>query len=154
MDTTTAWHGSADLKAEVMARLRAHRAADEIVQGVYQINDDYGYRGCAIGCTLPELSEDECRELDAGDMYSWHRRVEREYGIPWIIAWRIDQTFELFFDHKEAGKFAVDVIDAIPVGADLSSVFKQFPHLDETIEDYAAWLIDALANAPIPAGTP
>lgn len=48
--TALAWHNNPDLKQEVMARLRDHRAADDLVKGVYQAyapDTAAGYRGCA-----------------------------------------------------------------------------------------------------------
>lgn len=127
MTTTTvlAWHSNPDLKDEVLARLRAHRAADAIVQGRYQQYAPHlavGYRGCAIGCTLPlqdltGLVGDDVRDPECG----WHAEVERLYGIPQSVGHLIDRTFE-GLPLEEAGDFAVTVVQAVPVGADLSLV--------------------------------
>ena len=115
--THLAWHNSPDLKAEVITRLRQHRTEDSIVKGRYQELDPHvasGYRGCAIGCTLPHLDQDPA---------SWHARVEELYGIPRTVAWLIDGIFENLPTVDDAhATFAVGVIDAVPVGADLSLV--------------------------------
>jgi len=125
--TITAWHNSPDLKTQVVDRLRQHRAADEIVHGVYQELDPdtaSGYRGCAIGCTLPaqpSYNVDGIDQITPGQ--GWHAQVEAEYGIPATIAHLIDGIFEaLPTDRGEHADFAVAVIEAIPVGADLSLV--------------------------------
>jgi hypothetical protein len=51
----------------------------------------------------------------------WHGEVERQYGIPERVGHIIDSTFEHLKAPAHAA-FAVEVIDAIPVGADLSLV--------------------------------
>jgi hypothetical protein len=167
MTTTLAWHGSQALKDEVMARLRAHRAEDAIVQGFYQQIDPKlanGYRGCAIGCTLPaQPLDEEWRDtldglgvpLAPGD--GWHGEVELHYGIPVDIGHLIDNTFE-DLDAADCAAFAVDVIDAIPVGAYLLDLARE---VDEDRDGYwyddgpvatvrAAHLIALLTAAPVP----
>ena len=123
---TAAWHGDPALKDEVLTRLREHRAADAIIQGLYQQYDPglaVQYRGCAIGCTLPlqETNPVPGRHEVAGPGAGWHAEVERLYGIPRPVAHLIDRIFE-GLPTDEAGDFAVAVIEAVPVGADLSMV--------------------------------
>lgn len=151
-----AWRNNPDLKAEVVARMRAHRAADEIVRGVYQLPDSdtaSGYRGCALGCTLPLLDDETRNQYDlypSGPL--WWARIETEYGIPAPVAELIDDTFESQDEFEEAAAFAVDVIEAIPVGADLDRIADDF-HVAQMrdAEDYGArWLIEHLAAAPVP----
>ncbi len=131
--TALAWHGDPGLKAEVLDRLRQHRAEDSIVKGIYQCIDSNlgtGYRGCAIGCTLPPQDaingvdfDDEVESPDEG----WHGRVEELYGIPTPIAHLIDRIFEnLPTDDEAHARFAVEVIAAVPVAADLSLVVSRF----------------------------
>jgi hypothetical protein len=151
-----AWHGRPDLKAEVGARLRAHRVADEIVQGHYQreSNTPNGYVGCALGCTLPLYSASTRREYNCatGFQHGWWKRIEDEYGIPARVAKLIDNTFEAQPTFEAAADFAVAVIDAVPVGADLDAIFDLW--LDDEMEyahpgPAAAWLLEHLAAAPI-----
>lgn len=115
-----AWHGSAELKAEVLSRMLAHRAEDSIVQGIYQELDPEvasGYRGCLIGCTLPKPAGPQ------GDLFGghWHTRVAELYGIPKHVAEILDTVFE-DLEPSECPTFAVASIEAIPVGADLEQV--------------------------------
>jgi hypothetical protein len=161
--TPLAWYSNPDLKAEVMERLRAHRAEDSIVQGLYQQTDPEaatGYRGCCIGCTLPKLSVEERYHLDRESEDTgrggWWVRIERQYGIDYWVANLIDRVFESQQD-QAAGAFAVAVVNAIPVGADLTAVFDAWrdAQMDDAEPAAAArWLIDALNNAPapVPAG--
>lgn len=162
-----AWHGDPALKAEVLGRLRAHRADDEIVQGTYQrLSPDTasGYRGCAIGCTLPRQALDhdihgEITGILEPDADGWHGEVERLYGIPEWIGMRIDWAFE-DLPAEDCAEFAVAVIDAIPVGADLDAMALKLPYPDAVdasedgyvaIRAYAAGFIAELAAAPVPA---
>lgn len=161
----TAWHGSQELKDRIVARMHQHRLADAIVQGSYQIRDrelPLGYRGCAVGCLLDKQPG---LEPAAG----WHGEVEKQFGIPAAVAEAIDSTFENFGigddSHSRASDFAVAVVEAIPVGADLGNLIERF---DEWSENYArtefedaeeewraeedaqaAKLIELLRNAPV-----
>jgi hypothetical protein len=122
------WHNNPELKSEVVERLRAHRAEDSIVKGLYQQIDPNlasGYRGCAIGCVLPRQTDGDALGLACDD--SWHSEVERRFGIPLALARLIDSLFEgLPTDDDRHAEFAVMVIEAIPVGADLSPVISRF----------------------------
>jgi hypothetical protein len=164
-----AWHGDPELKERVVERMRQHRAADAFIQGSYQQLDielPLGYRGCAIGCLLdkrPELIADLIS--DDADDNRWHAAVQHEFGIPFDLAEQIDQTFEYFTDgedpHGRASDFAVAVVEAIPVGADLSGVATAFDDwwydfdatgwTDQQYEDArAAKLIEMVARAVTP----
>ncbi len=101
-----AFHGDAAIKAEYLARVERHRLADAIVQGVYW---QHG-RGCAVGCTI-----------EGSD----HARFETELGIPRMVACLEDTIFE-GLTAAEARDFPAAVLQAIPVGADLSCVGPQF----------------------------
>lgn len=156
MTTTLAWHNRPDLKAEVVARMRAHRAADAIIQGHYQFEDPDapdGYQGCAIGCTLPKI--------EGGLVDHWWDRVHETYGIHRGIAALIDDIFE-DLHYTDASNFAVAVIEAIPVGADLDGVIdkardRQDDPDDEvfrTAQHARDWLLRELAAAPTPEAAP
>lgn len=148
-DQTLAWFGNPELKAQVVAKMKQHRAQDEIVQCNYQIK--YGspfgpvkYKGCAIGCTLPYVTKAQRMASTGGysDDFDWHDEVEKRYGIDAQVAYMIDEIFELQDDFQDAADFAVAVIEAIPVGADLSNV----PNNIWTPGKF----IEALATAPVP----
>ncbi len=119
---TPAWHNSAALKAEVYARMLAHREEDSIIQGLYQIVDPSvasGYKGCLIGCTLPY------RGGEKQPFEGWHNRVADLYAIPAGVGHLLDRVFENIA-HDEAGPFALASIEAIPVGADLTLVLSRW----------------------------
>ena len=103
-----AFHGDPKVKEKYLARVKAHRAADEIVQGHYWQNG----KGCAVGCTIH--SND-------------HQAYETELGIPVQIARLQDWLFENL-SNEEAMDFPVDFLESIPVGAALRPVVHQFLH--------------------------
>lgn len=97
-----AFHGDDAVKQKYLARLKAHHAADEIIQGTGYI----GTHGCAVGCTL-----------NAYD----HAAYENELGLPIWLAYLEDQIFE-GLPSIEAQQFAVDFLEAVPVGANVEYV--------------------------------
>ena len=104
-----AYHNDPKIKANLLAQLAAHRAADEIVRG-------YGYwsggRGCAVGCTI-----------HSGD----HAEYEPRYGIPQMIARLEDCIFE-GLPLENARDWPARFSNAIVPGADLSLVGWKFLH--------------------------
>jgi hypothetical protein len=101
-----AYHNDQAIKDKYLARVRAHRLADELVQGIgFERNGKT--RGCAIGCTL-----------DAYD----HARYPIELGIPLEIAYLEDRLFELQTP-EAALEWPERVLAAIKPGADLSRVW-------------------------------
>ncbi len=157
-----AWLGDPDLKEQVLLRMKQHRAQDSIVQGLYQ---QYApelatkYRGCLLGCTLPQQSIITPVDVDGDDAetFNWHQGVEDLYGIDVTVAYVLEHVFESLSTTEEAADFAVASIEAIPVGADLSQVSLRWRSNDGSGE--AFWvtteakdrLLDLLRNAPVPA---
>jgi hypothetical protein len=157
-----AWHGSAELKADAVARMRAHREADTLIHGSYLMRDPEaarGYQGCFHGCLTAEvLAANQgiaVAELDLAHL-SWWKEAERFFGIPAELAAELDTRFERL-DMPESADFAVAVTEAIPVSADLSGVLDAAlvpcdcgrdvgPHTITTPES----LIAALKAAPAP----
>ena len=100
-----AFHGDEAVKHKYLARLKAHHAADEIIQGTGWENG----HGCAVGCTL--------------DQYN-HSAYEDELGLPKWLAHLEDRIFE-GLPPVDAQRFAVDFLEAVPVGADVENVHWQ-----------------------------
>ena len=105
--TMVAFHGDLAIKDKYLARVRAHREADEIVQGYDYWADG---KGCAIGCTL-----------HSGN----HAAYETELGIPRAIARLEDGIFE-GLEVGLARQWPERFLAAITPGADLSRVLPQF----------------------------
>jgi hypothetical protein len=97
-----AFHGDEAVKQKYLARLKAHHAADEIIQG----QGWNGSHGCAVGCTLNEYDP---------------KAYENELGLPQWLARLEDRIFE-GLPAVEAKQFAVDFLEAVPVGADVENV--------------------------------
>ena len=107
-----AYHGDKKIKAKYLGRVRAHRKADQLIQG-------YGYwedgRGCAVGCTI-----------HSGN----HADYETEMGIPLVLARLEDGIFERL-PKELARQWPERFLSAIKPGADLSLVWAKF----------AAWML-------------
>jgi len=101
-----AFHGKQEVKDFYLARVRAHREADQIVRGFYW----EGGKGCAVGCTI-----------HSGD----HAAYEVELGIPRIIARLEDGIFEAL-PNGRSKLWPEQFLSAPPVGADLSLVWPRF----------------------------
>lgn len=101
-----AFHGRQEIKDKYLARVRAHRLADEIVQ---RIGWD-GRCGCAVGCTL--------------DMYS-HARYPVELGIPVVLAHLEDAIHEALPHHAMLA-WPERFLAAIEPGADLAPVWPRW----------------------------
>ena len=132
--TILAWHNDPALKAETVARMRAHAAADEFVQGTYATvdGDSIWLRGCFHGClTVEKIAVERGLPLRRAALWmqgeSYHEHAERLWGIPRQLGQLLDSFFEeLPSDY--AGRWAVAVTEAIPVGADLSLVAARMIH--------------------------
>jgi hypothetical protein len=101
-----AFHGDPALKEKYLERVRAHRAADELIKGTGWANG----KGCAVGCTLHRYS---------------HAAYESELGIPRVLAHLEDRLFESMPNAK-AMEWPEQFLAAIKPGADLSLVWPQF----------------------------
>jgi len=168
-----AWFGDPLLKERTVALMKRHRELDHFLQGDYQTlrsPSGIGFKGCAVGC-LVETSElgwvDNSNLMlrydgDDSGAVAWHLAVQEQFGIPAPVAAAIDGLFEHQDDFEAAGDFAVAVVEAIPVGADLSAISAISNH---TCDWYAGWcetcsaidkwhddsdlFIKDLANAPL-----
>lgn len=108
-----AYHNNQAIKATYLARVRAHRKADELIKGQYWKNG----KGCAVGCTVHSSS---------------HADYEIELGIPEQLARLEDAIFE-GLPNGMAKRWPEKFLSAIKPGADLSLVRHRF----------AAWLLSA-----------
>lgn len=84
------------VKAKYVARLKAHKLADEIQKGYYWENG----KGCAVGCTIHS---------------NRHDAYETELGLPKWLAYLEDEIFE-GLANEEAKEFPLAFLKAIPIG--------------------------------------
>lgn len=105
-----AFHNDPALKDFYIARVRAHRLAGELIHGTYW----HDGRGCGIGCTLH--SDD-------------HHAYEDVLGIPESLAYLEDRIEDRIFESLSPPldqEWPEAFLAAIPVGADLQNVTRQF----------------------------
>ena len=118
LDPRGAFFGDSAIKAKYMARLEAHAAADNIIQGTGW----EGGKGCAIGCTFEEYD---------------HTKYVTELNLPEALGRLEDRIFEGLAS-AEAKPMPIAWLDAIAVGADQSYTHWRFLH----------WLMIDLAEKP------
>ena len=106
------------IKDKFIARLVAHRDADELIKGVGWEDG----KGCAVGCTLHAYN---------------HEAYEDELGIPKVLARIQDRLFEGLPNHLSQ-QWPIRFLQSIPVGVDLSLVVWQFLHriVSDGVEEY------------------
>ena len=116
--TMRAFHSDPAIKFQIMAGLAAHRATDEIVQGVYWENG----KGCAVGCTLEAIRRMKGYEdID----HCSHEVAENETGIPQVL-WYLDDCIFEELPNAAAKDWPEQFIEAIRPGADLSMIWPRF----------------------------
>lgn len=103
-----AYHNKPEIKEALLAQLKAHRLADEIIKGVYWENG----KGCAVGCTVHS---------------GYHTEYETKLGIPIMLARLEDVIFE-GLPNEVAKLWPERFAEAINVGADLSLVGWEFQY--------------------------
>lgn len=101
-----AFHNDPAIKEKYLNRIKAHKAADEIVQGIYWENG----KGCAVGCTIE------------GDN---HIEYEFQLGIPEWLARVEDRIFENL-PNELAKEWPLELLETIPVGKDFAEVWAKF----------------------------
>lgn len=101
-----AYHGDSKIKETYLQRVRAHRAADELIHGQYWT----GSKGCAVGCTVHS---------------SDHSAYETELGIPSILARLEDGIFESLPENR-AQEWPEKFLSTIETGANLELVWPKF----------------------------
>ena len=99
------------LKAERIAIMKAHQAADELVRGVTEgRRQDGTFRGCAVVCTIGDYD---------------HAAYETELGIPRQLARIEDGIFESL-PIERAMQWPLEFLEAVPVGVNLLIPYWQF----------------------------
>lgn len=104
--TLLTFHSSQETKDKYLSRVRLHRKADHIIQGITWSNG----KGCAVGCTLE---------------YYNHDAYPNELGLPVWLAYLEDALFE-GMSNSDAKLFPENLLDAIPIGVDVEQVKKPF----------------------------
>ena|SRR3990167_1851199 len=106
-----AYNGSVKLKEELIAKIRQHRKAEQLVKGLYWKGNGDG-KGCAVGCLT--------HNPEGG-----HAQYESEWEIPEVLAHLEDAIFE-GLPETDAQEWPERFLAAIKPGADLSIVWPRF----------------------------
>jgi len=104
-------------KAELLKELRIHQKADDFMKGSYEERGEFGFKGCAVGCSLESLNRKKGTEYKLGD----HSAYEIGFGVPRWLARMEDRIFE-GLPAEEAMKWPVKFTSAINPGSDLNKV--------------------------------
>jgi hypothetical protein len=126
----TAFHGNAQLKADLLAEVAEHRLHDQIIKGTYGEHSERDWKGCAVGCSLHSLN----RRLGTQYDTSSHVSFEPAAGVPRQIAHLQDYIFERLPSPRYLD-WPLRFWAAIEPGADLMMVTPKFVRwiLDDTL---------------------
>jgi len=99
------FHGSSELKALYVNRVRQAIEMGNLVAGTFGEQTNVGWRGCALGVITHKTGG--------------FKKMEDEMGIPLEIISCIPDIFDTL-SKIEREKFALDFIESIPVGVEIS----------------------------------
>jgi len=105
-------------KAEFVAEMQAHRAADHLIAGLYF--DASTGRGCGIGCGVETIN----RPLGLNLEYDSHAGLASALGWPVWLCGMEDRIFE-GLPPLERSAWPVDLATAVPEGVDLEPALNQ-----------------------------
>jgi hypothetical protein len=120
----TTWLGDPDLKAKTLAAYDAHIKQDALIRGTYAKQNGV-FKGCHIGCLVHDLTGADAQSIK--DMGGNQRRdiIAEKIGQPnWLTS-----LAEYFFERLEPPKnqqVSRAILDATPVGVDLTPVYHRF----------------------------
>ena len=77
-----AYHGDAQLRADILAEIDEHRAHDQIIKGTYGEGKNGDWRGCAVGCAIHSLNRKRGTKYSTSE----HAAFEQGFGIPELLA--------------------------------------------------------------------
>jgi hypothetical protein len=115
------YHNDEGLKTMVVAEMKKHQEQDQFIKGRYSEQEDGIFKGCAVGCTIDSINKVLGKSYDE----SSHSVFEETIGVPEWLARLQDTLFE-HLPKDENSQFAVDFLDAIPVGVKLGPVKWKF----------------------------
>lgn len=102
-------------KELLVADMIAHAEADRLLAGTYaEDDDDDGFRGCAVGCSIYTINRLTGTDCDYGD----HAALAQAIGVPEALLRLQDSVFE-GLAQAQRKKWPESFYRAIPEGADL-----------------------------------
>lgn len=116
-----AFHNDTKLKRALLAEVKKHRLADEIISGSYGITEDGKFKACAVGCSIESLNRLQGKTYSTADHESYPALV----GVPAWLARLQDTIFE-GLTNADQQLWPERFWRAIPVGADLKKIKAPF----------------------------
>ena len=125
------YHNDPELKKAIVEEMNNHRTADQFIKGSYKEWDGTTFKGCAVGCAIDSFNKKLGKKYSNDD----HAVFEDAIGVPEWLARLQDTIFE-GLPNNESSQFAVDLLEAIPVGVKIDAVKWKFTAfiLKENIE--------------------
>jgi len=115
------YHNDENLKKLIVCEMRKHQEQDQFVKNTYGREEGGKFNGCAVGCAIDSINIALGKRYRSCD----HKVFEEALGIPEFLAHLQDSFFERL-PIGENSQFAVDFLEAIPVGVNLESVKYKF----------------------------
>lgn len=115
------YNNDENLKKLIVYEMRKHQEQDQLVKDTYCLEEGGKFKGCAVGCAIDSIN------IALGKRYlnSDHKVFEEELGIPEWLAHIQDSLFEAL-PIGDNSQFAVDFLEAIPVGVNLEPLKWKF----------------------------
>jgi hypothetical protein len=114
------YHNDPKLKADMVAEIRMHQEQDHMIKGAYEKRNGH-FKGCAVGCAVESLNKIKGLKLD----HDKHSALAESLGWgEWL-----ERLHDYYFESLPSPgnqQFAVDLLDAVPVGKDITRVEWQF----------------------------
>ena len=106
-----------ELKQKLIAEIKKHMKADQIIQGTYGEKDGGKWRGCAVGCSIRSLNIINKTDFDTDDHYS----LARVLGTTPQLHYLEDKIFE-GLPKEKAMEWPLRFTEALPEESDVSFV--------------------------------
>ncbi len=114
------YHNDENLKKLVVSEMKKHQEQDQFIKGSYE-NLNGKFKGCAVGCTIDSINKILNKFYRTND----HKVFEETIGVPDWLA-RLQDTFFEGLPLGDNSQFAVDFLEAIPIGINLKPVRWKF----------------------------
>jgi hypothetical protein len=116
-DKILSYHNDNNLKKLVITEMKNHQKEDKFIKGSYGFYEGGEFKGCAVACAVNSVNKILGKDYDTKS----HGALQETLGIPGWLS-KIQETFFECLPWGECDKFAIDFLEAIPVGVDLEPI--------------------------------
>ncbi len=111
------YHNDANLKKLVIDEMKKHQEQDRMIKGTYGVYERGDFKACAVGCAIKSVNKILGKDYDTKS----HEALSESLGIPvWLT--KVQDSFFECLPNEYCSQFAIDFLEAIPIGIDLESV--------------------------------